>query len=51
MNNPAFDEVMIFCNCGKMKYGTGYSAHIRVNDEVSVDEVEKRLSIENESGE
>ncbi len=40
-----FGEFMIFCNCGKMKYGTGYSAHLSVNDGVSSDEVEKILSI------
>ena len=45
INNSIFGEFMIFCNCGNMKYGTGYSAHMRVNDGVSVDEVEKMLSI------
>jgi len=28
-----------------MKYGTAYSAHMRVNDDMSVEEVEKILSI------
>ena len=51
VNNPAFGEFMIFCNCGKRKYGTGYSAHLRVNDGVSADEVEEILSIKNESEE
>lgn len=45
VNNPTFGEFMIFCNCGKMKYGKEYSAHMRVNDDVSVDEVEKMLLI------
>ncbi len=44
VNYSSFGEFMIFCNCGKMKYGTGYSAHMRVNDGVSTDEVEKILS-------
>ncbi len=44
VEDSAFGEFMIFCNCGKMKYGTGYSAHMRVNDGVSTDEVEKILS-------
>ncbi len=45
VEDSVFGEFMIFCNCGKMEYGMGYSAHIRVNDEVSADEVEKILSI------
>ena len=46
MNNSTFGEFMIYCNCGKMKYGAGYSAHLQVNDDVSTDEVEKMLLIE-----
>lgn len=42
----AFGEFMIYCNCEKMKCGTGYSAHLQVNDDVSTDEVEKMLLIE-----
>lgn len=51
VNNPPFGEFMVFCNCGKRKYGTGYSVHLRVCDGVSADEVEKILSIKNESEE
>lgn len=46
VNNSTFGEFMIYCNCGKMKYGAGYSAHLQVNDDVSTDEVEKMLLIE-----
>lgn len=45
VNNPTFGEFMIFCSCGKKKYGTEYSAHMRINDGVSADEIEKILSI------
>lgn len=31
-----------------MKYGTGYSAHLRVNDYVSAEEIEKILEIKEE---
>jgi len=51
VEDSAFGEFMVFCNCGKMKYGTGYSAHLSVNDDVNADEVEKILSIKNESEE
>lgn len=50
-NYPPFGEFMIFCNCRKMEYGTGYSAHLSINNGVSIDEVEKILSIKNEGEE
>lgn len=46
VNNSTFGEFMIYCNCGKMKCGTGYSAHLSVDDDTSVEEVEKMLLIE-----
>lgn len=51
VNDSTFGEFMIFCNCGKMKYGKEYYAHMRINGDVSIDEVEKMLSIKNESEE
>lgn len=48
VNISTFGEFMIYCNCGKMKYGTGYSAHLSVNDDASVEEVERVLKIEEE---
>lgn len=46
VNNSTFGEFMIYCNCGKMECGTGYSAHLQVNGGMSTDEVEKMLLIE-----
>lgn len=46
MNDSTFGEFMIYCNCGRTDYGTAYIAHLRVNDGVSDDEVEKILLIE-----
>lgn len=46
VNNSTFGEFMIYCNCGKMECGTGYSAHLSVDDDTSVEEVERILKFE-----
>lgn len=46
VNNSTFGEFMIYCNCGKMKCGTGYSAHLSVDDNTSVEEVERILKFD-----
>lgn len=51
VDNSVLGEFIIFCNCRKTDYGTAYIAHLRVNDGVNADEVEKILSIKNESEE
>lgn len=43
MNNSTFGEFMIYCNCGKMECGTGYSAHLSVTDGVNVEDIERTL--------
>lgn len=45
VNNPTFGEFMIYCNCGEMKCGKGYSAHLSVDDNTRVEEVERILMI------
>lgn len=51
VKNSTLGEFMIYCNCKKMKYGTAYVVHLCVNNDVNADEVEKILSIKNESEE
>lgn len=45
VNDSTFGEFMIYCNCGKMKCGKGYSSYLSVNDNTSVEEVERILMI------
>lgn len=48
VNNSALGEFMIFCNCKRTDFGIAYVAHLRANDGVDVEEIERILKIEEE---
>lgn len=47
IDDSVFGEFMIYCNLYNMDFGTAYVAHMRVENDINVADVEKILLIEN----